>query len=332
MGIRANLCGWNPAPDEVSAIIADADTPVYAIGDRERAALDTASTEARMESDRPPVILFDAMLPLHSTWKRGRQGIGDCVSFGFELAVALTVAAEIMWKRAPWLWLGEYATEAIYGGSRVEARGVQRGGYSDGSYGGAAAKWLTKWGALRRLDYSLRTGNKDHDLRTYSAERAKAWGNFGCGGSADAGKLDATAREFPVRNAFRSRKFIEAAASIESGYGVAVCSSRGFGARGADGFAPPSGTWMHCMAFTGVRYDKPGLLLTNSWGNSWGTSAPFYPANYPHIEVIKCSAWVRPEVVDYMLGQDDSFALTGVDGLERREIDWSTGWNIGGRK
>lgn len=325
------LNGWRPDPESVAEIIANDSVPVYAMGRAEEKQIDLAATAAKMGTDTPPVILFDALLPLEPKWVRGRQGIGDCVSWGFELATTLNVAVDIMVRRAPWLWRGPFATEPIYAGARVEASGVKRGGYSDGTYGGVAAKWLTKWGALLRLDYSLATGNAEHDLREYDPNRAKAWGNFGCGGERDADKLDAVARETPVAKAFQVTDFLRAAAAIESGYAVAVCSNQGFGARGAGGFAPPRGSWSHCMAFTGVRYDRPGLLLTNSCGNSWGTTAPFYPEDYPHAEVVKCSAWVADTTCNRMLGQDDSFALTDVQGLVRREIDWSLGWEVKGR-
>ena len=286
-----------------------------------------------MGTDTPPVILADALIACHPTWKRDKQGIGDCVSHGFEFGCTVVHAVDIILKRLHWLWNGPYATEPIYGGSRVEARGLRpgQGGWSDGSYGGAAAKWLTKWGALLRQDYSGATGNLEHDLRVYSPKKASQWGNWGCGGQADAEKLDVIAKERPVKSAHLVKSFAEAAASIENGYPVPVCSNQGFGSRGKDGFAPPSGEWMHCMCFAGVRYDIPGLLLVNSWGNSWGTTAPFYPANYPHVEIVKCSAWVKADVATRMLAAwEDSFALAGIDGLKRREIDWSRGWEIAG--
>lgn len=325
----ANLYGWQPDPDGVKSILADRDTPVYHVSSSDRKALGVGKTSLRMGTDKKPVVLFDALLPLEPDWNRGAQGIGDCVSWGFELAATLCVATDVMWAGASWAWKGEYATEPIYGGSRVEARGRSRGGWSDGSYGGAAAKWLTKWGALLRIDYSLATSNKEHDLRKYSSNKAKQWGNYGCGGESDKDKLDEVARETPVRRAYLVTSFEDAASAIESGYPVAVCSMQGLGSRDSDGFAPPRGTWAHCMCFSGVRYDKPGLLCTNSWGNSWGTSAPL-----PGVEsnaVKACSAWVDARTCDRMLKQEDSYVLTVIDGLERREIDWSKGWEIHGR-
>lgn len=328
----ADYCGWIHNPDGVARIIGDGSVPVWEMTDLDRHELRCGDVMGRMETDKPPIMLTDALLESEPGWKRDRQGIGDCVSFGFELCASLVHAVDINIHGLPWLWHGPYATEPIYGGSRAEARGVKTGGWSDGSYGAAAAKWLTKWGALLRADYSKSTGNADHDLRVYSADRAKQWGNYGCGGAKDSDKLDMIAKETPVKSAHLVRSFLDGAAAIESGYPLAVCSGQGFGARGKDGFAPATGSWAHCMCFAGLRYDIPALLLLNSWGNSWGTTAPFYPANYPHLEVLKCAAWVRADVVTSMFAQwEDSFALTGIQGLKRREIDWSKGWEVKGR-
>jgi len=323
----SRLFGYTPNPEETEWILSDPDVPVWTMSPGDSAKI------AKQSRDGQPIILFDALRPLHPNWKRGAQGIGDCVSWGFELCCTLATAVDIYVDKEPWAWKGEYATEPIYGGSRAEARGKTTAGYSDGSYGGAAAKWLTKWGALRRVDYSLRTGDPEHNLLRYDAKKAKSWGNYGCGGKNDKSLLDNVAKEYPVKEAYLCTKYEDAVSAIENGWPIAVCSGQGLGQRNRDGFAPPYGSWSHCLACTGVRYDKPGLLITNSWGNSWGLQNPFGPGlddYWP--EVVKCSAWVDANTVERMLRQQDSYIITGVNGLERREIDWSQGWEIGGRK
>ena len=80
-------------------------------------------------------------------WVVEAQGIGDCVSWGW--AHAIWIALAVDWQTGR---LAEgpriVATESIYGGSRVEARGKDGsgraavGGWSDGSYGAAAARWV----------------------------------------------------------------------------------------------------------------------------------------------------------------------------------------------
>lgn len=322
-----HLYGYKPNPRETEWILGDRSVPVHTLSPHDSARI------AKTSRTGDPVILFDALKVVHPNWKRGAQGIGDCVSWGYELACTLATAVDIIYHKNPLLWRGEYATEPIYGGSRVEARGRSSGGWSDGSYGAAAAKWITKYGCLRRLNYSVATGNEEHDLSRYSADKAKNWGNYGCGGRYDSGKLDEIAREFPCRSAYLVTRYEDAVSAIENGWPVAVCSGQGLGKRDSNGFAPARGSWSHCMLFSGVRYDTPGLLCTNSWGNSWGTSAPFGPGLDDYwAEVRKCSAWVDAGTCDRMLRQQDSFVVTGIDGLEPREIDWSVGWDISGRR
>ena len=78
------------------------------------------------------------------------------------------------------------------------------------------------------------------------------------------------------------------------------------------------------MAFTGVRFDRPGLLCTNSWGYS--NKGPHGVETHP--EVMKASFWVDAKVVDKMLRGQDSYAVTGVKGLEPRDIDFGADWEI----
>lgn len=258
--------------------------------------------------------LYKAHLEKFGTpWVCRSQGIGDCVSWGFahgcdiHLAVLWAEGISADWKPA--------ATESIYGGSRVEARGVKTGGWSDGSYGSAAAKWLLEHGIIFRQEY------EGHDLTEYSARKAKDWGNYGNGGQNDNGKLDATAKLNPVRSVALVTTFEEAAAAIESGYPVPVCSMVGFSnRRDEDGFAWAQGQWAHCMCFIAVRHgERPGLLCLNSWGTNW-ISGPKWPEDMP-----EGSFWVDVATVNRMLGQRDSFAISGHDGFPFQELDHG-GW------
>jgi hypothetical protein len=262
----------------------------------------------------------------HEPWIVGRQGIGDCVSWGW--AHAIYVAMAVDWETGR---LAQpppmVATESIYGGSRVEARGKDGsgraavGGWSDGSYGAAAARWVRDYGV------AFRENAGGHDLTTYSADRAKQWGGFGNGGANDLGKFDEFVKKHPAQHVAAVKNFAEAAAAIESGFPVAVCSSQGFtSTRDKDGFAQASGTWHHCMSFLAVRYKANGspddaLLCLNSWSDSW-ISGPIWPSDMPG-----GSFWVRRSVVDRMLGGEDtdSFAVGSVGGFSWRPVnhrDW----------
>lgn len=312
--------GYSPNHEETDWILGDPEAPgVYGMGP-------TDSGRMQQEwSDSRPVLLTDALIALQPNWRRGAQGIGDCVAWGYEVACTIATAVDIYIDKEPWRWPGPYATEPIYGGSRVEARGKSRGSWSDGSYGGAAAKWITKWGVLKRVNYSVTTGVSDHNLSTYNKDKAKQWGYWGSGGKYDKGRLDKVAKDYPAKEAVLVTSFKDAANCILSGYPIAVCSGQGFTkTRDEDGFCKPRGNWSHCMAFVGARFDRPGLLCMNSWGYS--NKGPHGIST--HDEVMKASFWVDDSVVDRMLRGQDSFAITGVKGLEKRSIDFTTGWEI----
>lgn len=244
-------------------------------------------------------------------WTVGAQGIGDCVSWGWahgadcHLAVLWKIGESAEWKPA--------ATEAIYGGSRVEARGVTFGGWSDGSYGAAAAKWVKNWGIVFRQRYD----DLGIDLTTYSAARAKQWGAYGCGGRNDNGRLDNRAKSHPIKSVALVTDFDSAAKAIQSGYPVVVCSGQGFSSRrDSQGFCAPRGSWSHCMCFIGVRFgDRPGLLCLNSWGPRW-VSGPKWPDDQPD-----GSFWVDARVATRMLSGRDSFAVSGYSGFPYRPLD-----------
>lgn len=315
--MTVKLFGWTPNPQGVEAFLNDPKTkhPLFGL----------AATELMESAESETVLLYEPLLSLKPSWTRGRQGIGDCVSWGYELGCTTLAAVDIVVRREPEAWKGEFATEPIYGGSRVEARGVKRGGWSDGSYGGAAAKWVRDWGCLLRKDYTADTGDATHDLRVYDPDRAKNWGNWGCGGRGDKEMLDDIAKEHPVKTVSMVTTFDEAAVAIANGYPVPVCSGQGFTSkRDKDGFCKAKGKWAHCMLFWGVRHgERPGLLLGNSWGYS--CSGPVWPENQPDA-VAACSWWVDATVVDRMLRGQDSYALSGYDGFKRREMKWDAGW------
>jgi len=171
------------------------------------------------------------------------------------------------------------------------------------------------WGVLYRQNYSPLV-----DLSTYSSKRAKDWGNYGCGGQGDNGKLDTIAKDHPIKDVALVTTFEEAAAAISSGYPVPVCSGQGFSStRDGEGFARASGSWAHCMCFIGVRWDRPGLLCMNSWGTTW-INGPKWPDDQPD-----GSFWVEKSVVNRMLSGEDSFAVSGLTGFPYRDLkhgDW----------
>lgn len=260
--------------------------------------------------------LVDHAMP---SWLRGAQGIGDCVSWGAELCATMQMAIQHVLGQGR--FIAPAATEAIYGGCRVEALGKSRGGRSDGAAGNWAAKWLRDWGAILRVDYSKETGNAEHDLRTYSKTKAKEWGDYGCGGAKDNAALDGAARVMPVQHVVQIRTLDEAVAAILNGYTISVASSAGYGdmERDANGVCRIRGTWQHQMMWGGVRFraGEPQLRNFQSWGKSCSGADP----GVKHRVVSDCSWWVVPEDAEWVLRSGDCWAFSDVMGMPKRKID-----------
>lgn len=310
---HSHLCGWIPDPAGADKY---ANHP-----ERKRAFADSR----QLTPKGVDTFLWLALMAVCPNWRRGSQGIGDCVSWGAELVITMLLA--IMAKLGKAAWEAEAATEPIYGGSRVEADGGGLGGYSDGSNGFSAAAWLHKWGALLRIDYSKQTGVAEHDLTKYSSSKAKAWGNFGCGGRNDGGRgqglLDKVAAVHPVADVTKVESTSHCAALLENGYLVSVASNVGYGSmrRDANGVVRRSGSWNHQMMFGGVRWvnGKPQFRLFQSWGNSASGPDP----GIEHEAISACSWWITEEDAAVMIGQGDTWGFSDVQGFKPRRLDWA---------
>ena len=315
--------GYHPDPDATDKFLDSLEKPNIQ---------DAGPTlfEEAPQPDRKGTFLYRPLREAHKAaygteWTCGRQGIGDCVSWAW--AHAINTATAVEWKLGTINEWRAVSTESIYGAARVNARGFPidgkqpYGGFQDGSYGAAAAKAVTTYGVLFRRKY-------DHyDLTTYSADRAKEWGAYGLGGKDDNGRAEEEARKFLVKNVAYVRTFEGASKAIDSGYPVAVCSQQGFRpnsgkVRDKDGFGPPDGVWAHGMCFVATRYDRPGLLCVNQWGEDW-ISGPVWPADQP-----KGTFWVDAAVVNGMLAGTyngrpnyDSFCVAALAGFEKRPLD-----------
>jgi hypothetical protein len=314
--------GYRPDPQGVERFLAELPQPLFR----------DAGAETVREAKGVDTFLYRSAVRAHlarygKPWVCERQGIGDCVSWGW--AHGIWIAQSIDWETGrlaePPLFP---SSEALYGGSRVEARGRSGdgsspvGGYSDGSYGAAAARFVRDWGVVYREKFDR------YDLTNYSANRAKDWGAYGCGGQGDGGKLDAIAKKHPAAHVALVTTWAEAAAAIEAGFPVPVASMQGFASTtNAQGYAAASGQWAHQMCFVAVRYQANGspsdaLLCLNSWGPRWITYRGKFPADQPD-----GSFWVTRPVVESMLRAKDSFAVGSVSGFGWRDLhngNWLT--------
>lgn len=201
----------------------------------------------------------------------------------------------------------ETATESIYALSRVEVGG-EHGSYSDGSVGAWAAKAVTDFGTLSRPGLT-RLGLKGD----YDPNRAKDWGAKGLPDT-----LEPTAKQHLVKTTSAVRSFEDAATLIQNGYPVAICSNRGFTmTRDSQGFCKPSGTWNHCMLLCGVRFDRPGCCISQSWGPNTpsGPTDKGQPDN---------TFWAEDSVINYILSQGDSFTGSQFMVYQAQDLlDWS---------
>lgn len=299
-----DLYGYRPDPVGTKAFLSELDRPLFS----------DAGEDVIKKAKGVDTFLYRAATDGYrerygKEWVVERQGIGDCVSWAW--AHAAWIASSVDWEEGQIQEPPAFpCTEAIYGGSRCEARGRDYAGYSDGSYGAAAARWLKDWGVVERAEVG------GFDLTTYSKDRAKSWGAYGCGGKGNT-ELDEIAKDHPATDVALVETFEEAAAAIESGFPVAVCSGVGFSkTRDSDAFCRVQGSWAHAMCFVAVRYGKrPGLLCLNSWGPNW-VDGPKWPEDMP-----EGSFWVDKETVNRMLGRwEDSFAVGGVSGFQWRDL------------
>ena len=250
---------------------------------------------------------------------------GTCVSFGWAAGSFIGQAVDFSTGALPSPPL-EICTESIYGGSRTLARlpPVSTNSGGDGSYGAAAARWVsgkckdpTVGGILYRQKYGT------VDLTKYSIPLSRSWGSTGVPTVLAKEGFKHTAKSVAQVNTWQ-----ELAASLESGYPVAVCSNVGFAAtntRDEDGFLPRGGNWSHCMVAISLKYAKndngmkrprDGVLILNSWGGDTWVKGGKNPSDQP-----SGSFWIIREDAEAILRQGDSFSIGGVNGFAYRDLD-----------
>lgn len=310
--------GYTPNPEGVARFMAELPQPMFR----------QAGAEAMEKAKGVDTFLYRSMYKAHrarygSDFVVGKQLIGSCVAWGAMHAVYC--AESVSWE------IGELAepplmpaTEPLYGGSRVEARrsnaegydGSQPvGGWSDGSFGAAAARWLRDWGVVYRKPYE-----GIFDYTTYDAAREKHEGAYGAGGQGDNYRLDRLAKKHPCKYVVKVETWDELAAALESGYPCTVASSQGFSSVANRGIAEASGTWHHQMQICGILHKKNGApddlaIILNSWGPRWiRYEGGKFPADLPDGAFL-----ARRSVVERMI-KGDTWAIGGVAGFGYRDI------------
>jgi hypothetical protein len=317
--------GYTPDPAGTKEFLAELDQPLF----RNAGAEVIANAKGRDAylyriADKAHQAVYGTP---YGPWDQGQ--IGTCVSFGWGMGSYVGQCVE--WST------GELpappkivATEPIYAGSRTAGRmpPVSFAGFSDGSFGAAAARWVsgqckdkTVGGILFRQKY----GDGELDLTTYSVPKSKQWGAYGC-----PRPLALEANKHLARAVALCETWEGLTAALESGYCVPVCSNIGFasGDRDADGFLRSAGSWGHCMVAISVKYaansgknqeppmrnPRDGVLIMNSWGPSWVKGGK-HPADQPD-----GSFWITRADAEKILRQSDSFVIGGVGGFAYRDI------------
>ena len=232
-----------------------------------------------------PVLLYEAWSDVLGQFPDyPAQQIGDCVSFGHGHGNDLLQCIEIRLGEA--VDYRETDTEFIYSASR-EVAGIL--GTSDGSYGAAAVKAMTTIGMLSRE--MLGTDG------TYSGDRAKDWGRSGPPHS-----LETKASPYKLGSAAlvstwttwwpRSPTDIPSRSAHDQGFTLT---------RDSAGFCAASGTWGHCMLLAGVRFDRAGACIIQSWG-------PDVPSGPTALGQPSFSFWAERNVIERILAEGDSWA------------------------
>lgn len=292
------MFGYTPNREGTDAFLASLAAPT----------LMQAGPDLQLDEGRD-VNLGTYLLKVDPSWRRASQPIGSCVGYGWSLSCDILAACDVAMRNEPESYGGRVFEASVYGFSRVEVRGQKNLG-GDGSYGGAAAKAVTKYGTLH---YGQDYGGKKFLATSGTIERQ--WGRDGV-----PDELEPFAAKHKVSQVTLARDFNEAAKAIQNGYPVAVCSNQGFSMTLRDGYLTPAGSWAHCQMFAAVRWKpRPALLCVNSWGNCYsGSVDKDLPEAFQ-----KSAGWVTADVCTHMLSGEDSFALAGYQGFAPRKLpDW----------
>jgi hypothetical protein len=296
-----NIFGWKPDTRGAEAFVSSLPHPTLA-----------EAAPNFVADEKKDVFLGGHLLQVMPEWERLAQPIGSCVGWGAALSCDILAACDILLRKEPEVFGGRTLEASIYAFSRVEARGVSLNPGGDGSTGFHAAKAIRDFGTLHyRVDYN---GKKFADV---SGSLEKTWGRHGVPND-----LEEFAKKRKVREVTLVKSFSQYAAAIQNGYPVFICSSRGFNMTMKEGWLSPSGTWMHCMMGCGVRWDRPGGFVPNSWGECYrGSVDSRLPRQFQ-----RSGGWVDADVLDKMLAQEDSYAVAGYNGFEQTDMpDWTGG-------
>ena len=300
---RTYTFGYDPDPQGAQEFARTLAQPTYA----------EAAADAMQKTERVDTYLWRAMDVAHRQrygvpfQPSNQRNIGSCVAHATAHCIYASECVSYSLGQRPEPPLLTHQG-CVYGGSRVEARGKdgsgQRpvGGYSDGSTGYHAAKWCRDWGVVYKKPYPAR------DCTISNPEIESEMGAFGCGGKGDGGRMDEVAKQTPCLHIAQCRTWEEAVTAILNGHPILLCSSQGFSRTLDDqSFAAPQSRWLHAIMGCGVRLDRPGISIMNTWGNNKTYTAPRVPSDLPD-----GTFWADRAVIERMLASGDCWIISEV--------------------
>lgn len=230
----------------------------------------------------------------------------NCVSHGSRNAIDISRAVEIDIAGESEEFVARGATEVIYG---------SRGFSGQGMICSEAVRFIHKQGGLMiRKNYP----EINLDLSVYNASIGIKWGRSGV-----PDKVKEVARKNPVKTVSLISSIQEAKDACANGYGILICSNQGFSSRRDKyGICAPKGTWHHAMCVAGCddtreRLNEELFLIVNSWAR-WNAGPKFH-------DQPEGSFWVRRKVLESMIRQRSTWALSNVDGFPARDLpDYGT--------
>lgn len=244
------------------------------------------------------------------TYAPSIQRIGDCTSHAVAMGVNVLTAVQILMHGRPERWIAPAATEPIHAGARVEIGQSLIPSRRDGAVVTWAGDWVQQYGVLLRQKYG------DIDLTEYNPHLARNWGARGVGVP---NKLEAIAKEHPVKMTKIVTCWSEARDLIANGYPIVIGSGIGFNQEtDSDGFLHPGPTWWHALLLAGIddKSTRPGGCLLNWWPPTW-IEGPKHKLGTP-----SSAFWTDANTIDSMLSKGDSIALSNYVGYRRQPLNY----------
>ena len=258
-------------------------------------------------------LVYCAEVPTYHTLVTRRNGKilisgNSCVGNGEAMTLSIEEAVDIVCGLKPSSLTCMVSPEACYGLGREAGNMLGR---SAGCYGAAVAKSSTTMGTLYQQPYPPTV-----DLTNYSVTTCRSWGSRGVPAI-----LKPIALQTKLDTSYLIKTVAEAWTLVGAGHPLNQCSNIGFTSmtRDSDGAIKRSGRWSHSMALIGRRTTKTGrklFICMNSWGDTWA-SGPLYEDQPPG------SFGIDYDTVASAIAQGDVFVKIGMNGLKRKQINWS---------